>query len=197
MAATAIYANRKGFSKTNLPNSWISRPKTGKKKDSKIHSIADLFPSDRPGYRAACRAFTDEDRQTFYTDLQGLNTFCPLTWISSPEPEKIEDPIAPPLVEDLLPLLFKNKNEFIEKIKVTKEQRLFVSETTKTQRKCQLWGQFRRLRLTGSNFGLVLGAIRRKIQKGHEYPPSLFKALKGGYNYVLDRIHLLLLQFPP
>ena len=49
MAATAIYANRKGFSETNLPNSWISRPKTGKKKDSKIHSITDLFPSDRPG----------------------------------------------------------------------------------------------------------------------------------------------------
>ena len=42
-------------------------------------------------------------------------------------------------------------------------------------------GQFRWLRLTGSNFGLVLGPTRRKIQKGHEYPLSLFKALKGGY----------------
>ena len=58
---------------------------------------------------------------------------------------------------------------------------MFVSETMKTRQKCQLWGQFKRLRLTGSTFGLVLDAIRRKIEKGHEYPPSLFRALKDGY----------------
>ena len=31
MAATAIYANKKGLSKTDLPNSWIARPKKAAK----------------------------------------------------------------------------------------------------------------------------------------------------------------------
>eukprot|EP00795_Rhopilema_esculentum_P004068 gene4068-20245_t len=153
MAATAIYVNRKGFSKADLPNSWISRPKTATKKCSKIKSMADIFPCNSPEYRAASRAFTDEDRQSS-SDLQKSNISCPLTWISSPEPKEIEDPHAPPLVEDLLPLLLKNKEEFFERVEITKEQRLFV-RLQKNQRKCQLWGQFRRLTLTGSNFGLV------------------------------------------
>ena len=48
MAATAIYANKKGLSKTDLPNSWISRPK----KNAKIEcrTMADFFPPKRPEY---------------------------------------------------------------------------------------------------------------------------------------------------
>ena len=56
MAATAIYVDRIGFSKTDQPNSWISRPKTATKKGSKIKSMADIFPCDNPEYRAASRA---------------------------------------------------------------------------------------------------------------------------------------------
>ena len=33
MAATAIYINKKGFSKTSMPNSWIARPKQATKQD--------------------------------------------------------------------------------------------------------------------------------------------------------------------
>ena len=41
MAATAIYANKKGLSKTDLPNSWISRPKRNATIESK--TMADFF----------------------------------------------------------------------------------------------------------------------------------------------------------
>ena len=135
MAATATYTNRKGFQIQICLIPGFLDHRQERKRLISLHSIGD-----KPEYRAACRAFTDEDCQTFYTDRQKLNTICSLNWISSPELEKIEDPIVPPLVEDLLPLLFKDKNGFIQKIKITKEQKLFFSETTKTQRKCQLWG---------------------------------------------------------
>ena len=37
--ATAIYANRLGLSKTDLPNSWIARPKTAAKQDGKTRKL--------------------------------------------------------------------------------------------------------------------------------------------------------------
>ena len=45
-----------------------------------------------------------------------------------------------------------------------------------------MWGMYRKLRLTASNFGRVLSAIERKERSGRAYPPSLFKALRGEYN---------------
>ena len=45
-----------------------------------------------------------------------------------------------------------------------------------------MWGMYRKLRLTASNFGRVLGAIERKDKTGRAYPPSLFRALRGEYN---------------
>ena len=53
MAATAIYANKRGLSKTDLPNSWIARPKKAAKQDGK--TMKDFFPCSRPDYKATQR----------------------------------------------------------------------------------------------------------------------------------------------
>ncbi len=60
MAAAAIFANKKGLSKTDLPNSWIARPKKSAKVESR--TMADFFPPKRPEYNATSRNFNVEDK---------------------------------------------------------------------------------------------------------------------------------------
>ncbi len=47
MAAASIYVNKKGLSKTDLPNSWIARPKTSEKQKG-TKTMQQLFPSPKP-----------------------------------------------------------------------------------------------------------------------------------------------------
>ena len=184
MAATAIYVNKKGMSKTDLPNSWIARPKTGSKQATK--SMAELFPLTRPNYRATPRAVNQEDRDFFGKLLRDENVDCPFKWILGPEPSKeTPDKRAPSLISDLMPLFATDRQAFLLAAQVTREQVQYVAEVTKEQRNCHLWGQYRRMRLTGSNFGIVLTAVKNNRDKGRPFPPSLFKTLRGEYNLSL------------
>ena len=181
MAAAAIHVNKKGFSKTDLPNSWIARPKTGERKEG-VKTMRDLFKPSKPAYRATSRQVTEEDRQSFLQDLIVNDVDCPFRWLLSPEIDNTSDPRAPPLIEELLPIFASDPSSFLEKVKVTQEQQEYVAEKTKLQRKSQYWGMYRRLRLTASNFGMVLKSIDRKENTGRPFPPSLFKSLRGEYN---------------
>eukprot|EP00795_Rhopilema_esculentum_P014936 gene14936-6079_t len=49
------------------------------------------------------------------------------------------------------------------------------------QRNNELWGQYRKLQLTGSNFGDVIKAYKRKFESSKPIPPSLLKQLRGEY----------------
>eukprot|EP00795_Rhopilema_esculentum_P014980 gene14980-6135_t len=51
MAAAAIFVNKRGFSKTDLLNSWIVRPK----KFIELKPMSDLFPMPKPDYRSTWR----------------------------------------------------------------------------------------------------------------------------------------------
>eukprot|EP00795_Rhopilema_esculentum_P015895 gene15895-7227_t len=181
MAATAIHVNRKGFSKTDLPNSWINRPRTMSKQESSVKSMAGLFPPSKPKYTAAARCFSEVDREFFLNALSSENVDCPFRWMLLPEPEVNQENNAPPVIESLLPIYAVNKEQCIKQVEVTKEQQQWIANATKDQRKSHIWGQYRRLCLTGSNFGLVLDAMKRKELSGRDYPPSLFKTLKGEY----------------
>jgi len=182
MAAAAIYANKKGLSKTDLPNSWIARPRKHKNQSEKVKTTDAYCTSSKPGYRATTRPVTEEDKAAFLSDLKDNDVDCPFRWLLSPETTEFIDPIAPPFIEDVLPLFASNRDVFLQKIQVTQEQRKWVAEKTKDQRQNHFWGRYRRLRLTGSNFGKVLQAIERNKNTGRPFPPSLFKSLKGEYN---------------
>ena len=134
MAAASIYVNKKGFSKTDLPNSWIARPKTSEKQTG-MRTMQQLFPSPKPLFKAVQRSVTQEDRNFFYRKLSDFNVDCPFRWILAPEPRKVEDPLAPALIEDLLPIFTSDRSQFIQKIRVLKEQQRWVAENTKGQRK--------------------------------------------------------------
>ena len=81
-----------------------------------------------------------------------------------------------------LNIFFSDKAAFIEKCKVSREQIFWLVIKTVEQQNFLLWGQFRRRRLTRSNFGEVLKASQRHDAHGAPYPPSLFKKLKGEYS---------------
>ena len=183
MAATAIYANKKGLSKTDLPNSWISRPKRNATIESK--TMADFFPPKRPEYRATSRSVTKEDKAFFYNALKEVSSQTPLQWIIGPEPPALapKDPLEPNVIEDLLQEFLNDKELFTEKCKVSRSQIEWLAKHTSNQRNSELWGKHRRLRLTGSNFGEVLKAFDRHHCQGRPFPPSLFKKLKGEYSF--------------
>ena len=92
-AAAAIYVNKKGLSKTDLPNLWIARRKTSGKQTG-TRTMQQLFPSPKPLFKAVKRSVTQEDKNLFYQKLSNFNVDCPFHWILAPEPQLIEDPIG-------------------------------------------------------------------------------------------------------
>lgn len=184
MAATAIYVNKTGFSKTDLPNSWLAKPKTAAKKDGK--TMAEFFPCKRPDYKATQKVVSEQDRLFLFEKLYKASVHCPMEWIVKSEPEppadKDKNVLEPVLIGDILEDFIQSKDIFVKKCKVSAEQIIWLAEQTKQQRNCQMWGKFRHLRLTGSNFGDVLGAIARHTTLNKPYPQSLFKKLKGEYS---------------
>ena len=180
MAATAIYANKIGFSKTDLPNSWIAKPKKETKKN--VKTMMEFFPSKKPCYQAIPKLVSEDDTSFLFKKLPAD---CPMKWIIAPETEPsnsaVEATVKPFLIEDILEDFIFDKQVFIDKFKVSPEQISWLAEQTKEHRNCETWGRFRRLRLTGSNFGDVLAAVARHMASGKPYPASLFKKLKGEY----------------
>ena len=180
MAAAAIYANKKGLSKTDLPNSWLSRPKKHLNQQQQLSTVSSLFPPTKANFKAIGREVLEIDVDFLYNNL----STCPLKWILEEEPSEstgTSQNNCPVLIEDIMQLYSSDKNEFVEKCKVSTGQIEWTALNTKEQRSSHLWGKIRRLRLTGSNFGKVIAAYDRH-RLGHSYPPSLFKILQGEYS---------------
>lgn len=101
-------------------------------------------------------------------------------WILSPEPAVPQ--LDVPCVEDLLLsdsyLESTNKIQWLkDKMAMTPEQIEQVAQLTAGQRNNHLWALVRKNRLTASNFGSALAALRR-----NRFPPSLFKKIMCSYN---------------
>ena len=63
MAAASVYVNRMGFSETDLPNSWIARPRKAAKQEEK--TISDFFPHQRLHFKGISRNVEESDKK-FY-----------------------------------------------------------------------------------------------------------------------------------
>ena len=183
MAATTIYTNKKGISTTDLPNTWIAKPKKAARYDSKI--LEDLFPAPRPGYKTTGRAFTISDTEFVHSQLSALSLEgiqCPMQWIGSSEPPaSTSNPLAPYLIEDLVEDFINDRNAFVNKVEVSHEQIQWLANATIGQRNTILWGQYRKFRLTGSNFGHVIQSCQRRMRGDNPIPPSHLRKLRGEY----------------
>ena len=183
MAATSVYVNKKGFSKTDLPNSWITRPKKAAKQEEK--TISHFFPHQRPHFKGISRNVEESNKKILFEKLSA-SAACPMQWFIGPEPpSEVQGErflYEPGQIHELLELFKESQDKFFEKCSVSKDQIAWLAENSNEQRKSNLWGKHRYLRLTGSNFGLVLAAYDQHVSKNKPYPPSLFKILKGEYS---------------
>ena len=183
MAAASVYVNKKGFSKTDLSNSWIAHPK--KLANQEVKTISDLFPHPRPHYKATSRKVDESDKQFLFEKLSG-SAACPMQWRIGPETTTLvqgEASLCEQVqIDQLLELFKEDQNKFFEECSASQEQIAWLAENSSEQRKSNVWGKHRYLRLTGSNFGLVLAAYERHVSSNKPYSPSLFKTLKGEYS---------------
>ena len=67
MAAAAIYANEKEYSKTDLSNSWTAHPK--KMFDREVSTYSLLFPLVKAQFKAVSRCVTEDDKKFFAEHL--------------------------------------------------------------------------------------------------------------------------------
>ncbi|XP_062617782.1 uncharacterized protein LOC134279405 [Saccostrea cucullata] len=103
-----------------------------------------------------------------------------MQWIVSEEPPAPK--VDVPCVEDLLLTegytSATNKVQWLKtNLRVSKQQTEQVAQMTCGQRTNYLWALVKKNRLTASNFGVVLSAIRRQ-----RFPPSLYKQIFSSYN---------------
>ncbi len=142
-----------------------------------VVTVREMFASECDDYKALDREVTEEDRQFFYDGLKEMGHKCGFSFILSKEPEPVTLPVA--TAEEILssPGYAESSNKatyFATSLAVPTDKIPLIAELTKGQRDNVYWGCYRKHRLTSSQFGRVLTAIRRG-----RYPPSLFKSLAG------------------
>ena len=80
MAATAIYVNMHGLSKTDLPNSWIAKRKTASK--AVAIQLSKHFENPKKNFTASSRVVNEDDLSFLFEKLGN----CPMKWMLGPEP---------------------------------------------------------------------------------------------------------------
>jgi hypothetical protein len=161
----------KNVSKTDAACQWSRR-----KQVQQVSTVSEMFTvSD--DYKALNREVTEEDKQFFYGSLKDIGHKCGFSFILAPEPEPVVLPV--PTAEEILSsqayAQSSNKlNHFVTSLAVPIDKIPLIAAITAGQRDNVYWGCYRKHRLTSSQFGRVLAAVRRG-----QYPPSLFKSLSG------------------
>jgi len=84
MAAASVYVHKKGFSKTDLPNSWIAHPKKAAKQEEK--TISDFFPHQRPHFKGISRNVEESDKKFYLrSSVHQLPALCNGLLAQSPQ----------------------------------------------------------------------------------------------------------------
>ncbi|CAJ1057874.1 uncharacterized protein LOC114552703 [Xyrichtys novacula] len=176
MAALLIWVE-KNVSRTDVECVW-KRAKTPKSDDILAKRVSVMTPStSQAGIKTPV---TQEVKDWTVSSLSQLGRFTGMWWILSPEtaqtpPIKTWDGLVacPGFTEAEDKALY-----VLSSLAVTDAEKQQIERDTVFQAKNDLWMAYRKRRITASNFGLVLAAVKRK-----RYPPSLFKTLLGQYNF--------------
>ncbi|XP_062849917.1 uncharacterized protein LOC134312144 [Trichomycterus rosablanca] len=175
MAALLIWVE-KNVSRTDVECSW-KRAKTSKTDEIAAKRVSEMTPSTtRAGIK---RPVTQEDKEWALASLSKLGRFTGMGWILSPEPpQTLPIKTFDGLVTSPGYAQAEDKALYVlSSLAVTDDEKQQIEAATVGQAKNPLWSAFRKKRITASNFGVVLAAVKRK-----SYPPSLFKTLLGHYN---------------
>uniref|UniRef100_A0A8W8MLH2 YqaJ viral recombinase domain-containing protein n=1 Tax=Magallana gigas TaxID=29159 RepID=A0A8W8MLH2_MAGGI len=178
--ASILLFGYKNVSKTDVRQSWIKNPKSAPPRQTK--TMEELFPApDRfVNYRTTNRPVNDRDREFLYHKLTSVRRFSAMHWILVPEPPVTR--LSLPIVEDLISSqeFISSENPIVwmkQKLMINEQQIQQIASLTIGQKDICLWSSVRKNRLTASNFGCVLAAIKR-----NRYPISLYKRLCSAYD---------------
>lgn len=123
------------------------------------------------------RDLCDNEVAEFAKELRS-EMCCGFAWILKDEPENVNAELAVDVAVILLSdeyMSAENPTEcFQEKMKVSQQQIELIAEATIGQNLNINWLMARRFRITGSNFGALIGSIKR-----NRFPQSLFDRLMG------------------
>ncbi|KAK4882534.1 hypothetical protein RN001_005853 [Aquatica leii] len=170
MAALLYYAHD-NISSTDKAREW--GPTQSKKGDAEnTLSIDQLYP--RVEFTAMVEEMENSKIETFRRRLGNTNVVG-FSWYLKPEAENIVYVLVPPIDE----ILFSEDKDtyLIQKCSLDADTIKQIAAVTVGQHKNEGWLVSRKMRLTASKFGAILGACRR-----NKYPKSLFKGLLEGYN---------------
>ncbi|KAL0970543.1 hypothetical protein UPYG_G00243550 [Umbra pygmaea] len=122
---------------------------------------------------------TKEDKEWAVASLSQLGRFTGMWWMLSQElPQTRPIKTFDGLVTSPGYAQAEDKALFVlSSLAVNSRGQQQIERDTVGQAKNALWSAYRKKRITASNFGLVLAAVKR-----NSYPPSLFKTLLGQYN---------------
>lgn len=173
MAAVWL-ASRYRICKTDVRCSWTPKPLPL----NEIKNIRELFNIPKPA-RVTKRNLNNgevlELREALSKEIE-----CGFNWILADEPDELECNIGCNKVVDIESIISSqeyinaiDRNEWIKKkLEITATEINEIANETIGQTENVKWFQSRRMRITASNFGAVIGAITR-----NKYPPSLFNRL--------------------
>ncbi|KAK7142759.1 hypothetical protein R3I94_012190 [Phoxinus phoxinus] len=171
MAALLIWVE-KNVSRTDVECVW-KKASTPKGDEIACKRVSEMTPSTtRAGIK---RPVTQEDKEWAQASLLKLGRFTGMGWILSPEPSQM----LPIKTFDGLvtsPGFVQAEDKALYVLSMTRRSSRLRKQLV-GQAKNASWFAYRKKRITASNFGLVLAAVKRK-----SYPPSLFKTLLGQYN---------------
>ncbi|CAL8323792.1 unnamed protein product [Boreogadus saida] len=167
MAAVLIWVE-KNVSRTDVECAW-KRAKTPSTDQIAAKRVSEMTPSTtQAGIK---RPVTQEDKDWVQANLSQLGRLTGIGWILSPETPRtlpiktfeglVTNPDYAEAEDKALHLL----SSFV----VTNREKQQIERATVGQAKNALWSAYRQKRITASNFGLVLAAVKRK-----SYPPYLF-----------------------
>ncbi|CAG0887764.1 unnamed protein product [Darwinula stevensoni] len=138
-----------------------------------LPTFNSLFPDVKSHYVPSEKAVSDEDIAFLHAKLKELNVNCPMkNWYLHLEPE-FKGPVAPS-IEDFTTLYLRDPAEFFSALCLSPEGILQVQRDTTGQQQNPMWNFLRKNRITASNFGVILSAVRRQ-----SYPPSLYRLCEG------------------
>ncbi|XP_052680929.1 uncharacterized protein LOC128161649 [Crassostrea angulata] len=174
--AAALLFGYKRASKTDVKCSWLKHPKSAPPKSTV--TMSDLYPPKQQEYKYV---FINKLPTAFInTNIYKTKCIVALHWILSEEPKSEESPV--PLIEDLLMsegyTNAEDSRTWLRKHLILSPEKIMEAAFASTgQRENSLWAAVRKLRFTASNFGQIIGAIRRK-----RLTESLKKRILSAYN---------------
>jgi hypothetical protein len=124
-------------------------------------------------------------RNRLRSKFQHFQRVIPTKWLLEKEPEHFEDEDDDYYDDkNMENILFTvdfqdslDRRQFLSMVAISEHEILKIAKATVGQMRNTKYCLLRKFRLTSSNFGFILSAIRR-----NRYPPSLYKRLLGAYN---------------